>query len=242
ALGSVVALTDEAGTIKTQYVYDPYGNTEMIGEPSDNPFQYTGRENDGEGLYYYRARYYSPELQRFISEDPIGLLGGVNLYTYTGNSPVNWIDPLGLKTWVYISVSGGGGFILSGEVGTYYLIDPSTGVYYQFRYGSLGIGLGLGGAVQLEAGTLEGPCDPTEISPWTLTVSGFAAAGKGYSFQATGTSFWGKGEYGGTVGVAGGAGVGVSGMLTHSWYIGKGTVLPKKYQKIYLDLLKTIHR
>ena len=62
----------------------------ITGEASDNPFQYTGRENDGTGLYYYRARYYSPELQRFISRDPIGLGGGdVNFYRYVGNSPVN---------------------------------------------------------------------------------------------------------------------------------------------------------
>jgi RHS repeat-associated protein len=51
----------------------------------------------GTGLYYYRARYYSPGLQRFISEDPIGLLGGdVNFYVYVWSDPVNWIDPLGL--------------------------------------------------------------------------------------------------------------------------------------------------
>ncbi len=95
ALGSVIALTDETGAIKTQYVYDPFGNTTVIGEPSDNPFQYTGRENDGTGLYYYRARYYSPELQRFISEDPIGLAGGINLYAYTANNPVRFKDPFG---------------------------------------------------------------------------------------------------------------------------------------------------
>ena len=81
----------------------------VTGEISDNPFQYTGRENDGTGLYYYRARYYSPELQRFISEDPIGLAGGdVNFFAYVGNDPVNWVDQLGLtrgdwwdpRTWI----------------------------------------------------------------------------------------------------------------------------------------------
>jgi RHS repeat-associated protein len=71
ALGSVIALTDETGVVKTTYTYDPFGNVTVSGEASDNPFQYTGRENDGTGFYYYRARYYSPELQRFISEDPI---------------------------------------------------------------------------------------------------------------------------------------------------------------------------
>ena len=68
-----------------------------MGEPSDNPFQYTGRENDNTGLYYYRARYYSSYLKRFISEDPIGLMGGVNFYSYVNNSSINWTDPLGLE-------------------------------------------------------------------------------------------------------------------------------------------------
>ncbi len=96
ALGSIIALTDETGQIRTQYNYSPFGETELIGEPSDNPFQYTGRENDGTGLYYYRFRYYSPYLKRFISEDPIGLMGGdVNYYVYVWNSPLRWIDPFG---------------------------------------------------------------------------------------------------------------------------------------------------
>ncbi len=97
ALGSVIALLDDAGTVKTTYTYDPFGNVTISGEASDNPFQYTGRENDNTGLYYYRARYYSPELQRFISEDPIGFKSGdVNFYTYIKNQPINWVDPLGL--------------------------------------------------------------------------------------------------------------------------------------------------
>ncbi|MBI5674455.1 MAG: RHS repeat protein [Nitrospirae bacterium] len=96
ALGSIIALTDDSGVVKTTYSYDPFGNTTVSGETSDNPFQYTGRENDGTGLYYYRARYYSPELQRFISEDPIRLDGGdVNFYAYVGNDPVRFKDPTG---------------------------------------------------------------------------------------------------------------------------------------------------
>jgi len=98
ALGSIIALTDDFGQVRTQYNYSPFGETELIGEPSDNPFQYTGRENDGTGLYYYRARYYSPKLKRFISEDPIRFDGGINFYVYTNNAPVNFIDPLGLTS------------------------------------------------------------------------------------------------------------------------------------------------
>ncbi len=96
ALGSIIALTDDFGQIMTQYNYSPFGETEIIGEPSDNPFQYTGRENDNTGLYYYRARYYSPRLKRFVSEDPIRLKGGINFFVYATNNPILYIDILGL--------------------------------------------------------------------------------------------------------------------------------------------------
>src|SRR5712691_12025453 len=96
-LGSVLAVRDSTGVVQTQYTYEPFGNTTFTGAPSTNAFQYTGRENDGTGLYYYRARYYNPALQRFISEDPIEFAGGdVNLYGYVGNDPVNWGDSSGL--------------------------------------------------------------------------------------------------------------------------------------------------
>jgi len=59
--------------------------------------QYTPRERDGTGLYYHRTRYYSPSLQRYISEDPLGLGGGdINCYAYAFNSPTNFVDPFGL--------------------------------------------------------------------------------------------------------------------------------------------------
>jgi RHS repeat-associated protein len=113
ALGSTVALTDDSGAVKTTYTYDAYGNATATGETSDNPFQYTARENDGTGLYYYRARYYSPEMQRLISEDPIRLNGGdINFFAYTHNNPIRYIDPLGLydisfSTGFHIPVSPG---------------------------------------------------------------------------------------------------------------------------------------
>jgi YD repeat-containing protein len=68
ALGSELALANSAGVIVTQYVYDPFGNTTSYGSANSNVFQYTGRENDGNGLYSYRARYYAPTFGRFISE------------------------------------------------------------------------------------------------------------------------------------------------------------------------------
>jgi insecticidal toxin complex protein TccC len=48
-------------------------------------------------LYYFNARYYSPELGRFVSRDPIGIVDDVNLYVYVGNNPLKFVDPTGLK-------------------------------------------------------------------------------------------------------------------------------------------------
>ncbi len=70
ALGSVLALTDQNGALQTNYAYDLFGSAAIVG-PSTSPFQYTGRENDVTGLYYYRARYYSPTNERFLTEDPM---------------------------------------------------------------------------------------------------------------------------------------------------------------------------
>lgn len=96
ALGSTVALADATGAVQTQYTFEPFGATTASGTTSMNAMQFTGRENDGTGLYAYRARFVSPALQRFVSEDPIGFAGGdVNLYAYVGNQPTMWRDPTG---------------------------------------------------------------------------------------------------------------------------------------------------
>nr|WP_307733504.1 DUF4329 domain-containing protein [Duganella violaceicalia] len=96
ALGSTIRLVDAAGDKVVDYTYDPYGKSVADAEVH-NPFQYTGRENDGTGLYYYRARYYAPAFGRFISSDPIGLSGGANTYRYVGDNPLALTDPWGLS-------------------------------------------------------------------------------------------------------------------------------------------------
>ena len=99
ALGSTVALSDTAGAVQTQYTYGPFGETITTGAASSNLFQYTGREQDVTGgLYYYRARYYHPRLQRFISEDQLALPGrDTNFYAYVLNRPTAFTDPAGLE-------------------------------------------------------------------------------------------------------------------------------------------------
>jgi RHS repeat-associated protein len=121
-LNSTLGLLDVNGAVLTQFTYEPFGKMTSSGAGSANSSQYTGRENDGTGLYYYRARYYHPGLQRFISEDPLGFGGGdSNLYSYAGNSPTNFSDPRGEEALPALPVAGpvvlGGGGVVGTAVG-----------------------------------------------------------------------------------------------------------------------------
>jgi RHS repeat-associated protein len=97
-LGSVSSLSNSAGALANTYTYDSYGKLTASTGTVTNPFQYTGREFDPEaGIYGYRARYYDQNVGRFISEDPIRFWGGIDFYSYVGNGPTNFADPLGLQ-------------------------------------------------------------------------------------------------------------------------------------------------
>ncbi len=105
-LGSIVAITNNSGTIVSEYKYDSFWNVENIywDESLENTILYTGREYDKEiNLYYYRARYYSSDLWRFISRDPIGQVDDVNIYSYVANNPVMFRDPMGTDKKIYNS-------------------------------------------------------------------------------------------------------------------------------------------
>jgi len=98
ALGSVLELTNADQNAQADYTYGAYGQTtEEPPSASSNLVKYTGREQDTAGLYYYRNRYYSLITSRFLSEDPIGLAGDDNLYTYVGGDPIDFVDPEGLQ-------------------------------------------------------------------------------------------------------------------------------------------------
>jgi RHS repeat-associated protein len=96
-LGSVVALSDEAGDTVEVYEYSIFGQVAASDPNHPNRFLFTGREFDSEtGLYYYRARYYNPYIGRFLQTDPAD--DGTNPYTYCGNNALNAVDPSGLLT------------------------------------------------------------------------------------------------------------------------------------------------
>ena len=102
--GSTVAITDINGEVTDTFEYAPYGELVSRTGTTDTPFLFNGREGvmtDSNGLYYMRARYYNPEIKRFINQDVVqgtienGL--SLNRYAYSNGNPISYIDPFGLS-------------------------------------------------------------------------------------------------------------------------------------------------
>jgi RHS repeat-associated protein len=104
AAGNVMALTAGNGSLARSYWYDTWGQltggTDYVALNGTDMARFKGAlhfQLNGVELHYMRNRLYEPRTGRFLSEDPIGLDGGINLYTFAGNDPVNGTDPTGLK-------------------------------------------------------------------------------------------------------------------------------------------------
>jgi RHS repeat-associated protein len=101
-------LTNGSGAIVWRADYSPYGKAQPSIETAENPFRFPGQYYDAEtGLHYNYHRYYQPETGRYITPDPIGLAGGINLYGYVGGNAVNKIDVWGLYSFDDLMLDAG---------------------------------------------------------------------------------------------------------------------------------------
>ena len=112
-LGSTRLLTDETGNIIDQYTYDAFGAERAHTGGSDNPFTYAGEQTDPEaGLIFLRARYYDPDIGRFLSRDIFPSLARdtqtLHRYIYVKNNPVRVIDPSGMAWWDFLDAEKNG--------------------------------------------------------------------------------------------------------------------------------------
>jgi len=97
-LGTPQKMTNEAGNVVWSTTYTALGEATVEVAMVTNNLRFPGQYYDAEtGKHYNWNRYYDTRTGRYISEDPIGLAGGINLYLYVGNDPINWIDPWGLE-------------------------------------------------------------------------------------------------------------------------------------------------
>ncbi|EGY02316.1 YD repeat protein [Nitrospirillum viridazoti Y2] len=154
--GSIVAVTNDGGSVLTINTYDEYGRP---GANNKGRFQYTGQIWLSEiGAYHFKARVYIPSLGKFAQADPSGYSAGMNLYAYAGGDPINNIDPSGLScvTGVKTTADQNGNllsmeFIITADCGpSVPHVTPADPTYYQpapIQYNPPPVTLGLGGGV-----------------------------------------------------------------------------------------------
>ncbi|MBX3169377.1 MAG: RHS repeat-associated core domain-containing protein [Candidatus Eremiobacteraeota bacterium] len=105
-LSSVRKVVNSSGVSQGEFKFDEFGVPESSTTPPADLSAHSyvgglGQRNEGGGLYYARQRWYDANLARWLSQDPIGFSGGLNLFGYTGQSPTNWVDPSGLDPiWI----------------------------------------------------------------------------------------------------------------------------------------------
>ncbi len=93
-LGTPQQIVDSTGAVVWKAAFQPFGETQILTETITNNIRFPGQYYDAEtGLHYNWNRYYDPDTGRYLTLDPVGLAGGLNLYAYVGGDPVNIVDP-----------------------------------------------------------------------------------------------------------------------------------------------------
>jgi RHS repeat-associated protein len=194
-LGSIREMTDGLGSIRARYEYDPFGRRTKVSGDLDADFAFTGHYfHSASGLYLTLYRAYDSDTGRWISRDPLEEGGGINLYAYVANNPLNAVDPLGL----YSSLLGLGeiglldvAFMFGGTTwtGLSFLWDfghAETTCDVQQAFFNLGLGIAVGWGLGRILGYL-GPVAGKYLGKMAAKFSGKAAGG--------GTKLFGHTEY-----------------------------------------------
>lgn len=171
-LGSIREMTDSGGANRARYDYDPYGRRTKTFGDLDCDFGFTGLFfHTGSGLCLAPYRAYDVDLARWISRDPVGLQGGVNLYSYVENNPLNRVDLLGLSSDFSVAVSG------PMALQSPYLPNSGATVSWEERITVFGefIGIAMVGVAILEIGV-----------PAVAVTGGFVAGERVVSMFLTG--------------------------------------------------------
>jgi RHS repeat-associated protein len=125
-LGTPQVLTDDTGTIAWKAAYTPFGEAIASIQTVENPFRFPGQYYDSEtGLHYNYFRYYNPQTGRYMTPDPIGLEGGINLFAYVGNNPASWVDRMGLDVVIVINRGPQTSVGTPGKFSVFSTSDPS---------------------------------------------------------------------------------------------------------------------
>jgi len=153
-LGSIREMVNSAGTIQARYDYDPYGRRTKISGSLDADFGYAGMyQHASSGLNLTLFRAYDSDLGRWLNRDPIGEMGGINLYDYVANDPVNKVDPLGLQFMGFPVGPGSGSSIVAQGQALYQQQNPSPTVPYPLNNS---FSAGITGTLGYESGNAFG--------------------------------------------------------------------------------------
>ena len=181
--GSTVAITDACGHITDTFAYDTYGKLISRTGSSFVIFGYNGRDGvvtDKNGLIYMRARYYSPELRRFVNADVVpGEISNavtLNRYAYANGNPVSNVDPFGLSAereganssndfWSWLQTAGM--WIMAFFDPDTYKTPPAEWIYgILFASGSASLGNFEVDLSALESGTFASSDGPSDFEGW----------------------------------------------------------------------------